>query len=179
MSVGLIIASDGRLEEVKNPYYRTLSIDQALSQGIQVDDSLLDGTVNQDEPDVVLVMDYNLIVDESGVNDGDADDNYALLDFDGVRHYSKRKNGVYIEWHYYTKNRAERIVEYIKNALSSTDCVEVWKVWLSDYNPPMVKRVDLHIDELRSESIKAVVEHELWDNADPDTPTYYCLSVYR
>lgn len=37
------------------------------------------------------------------IYDGDADDNYFLLPFADVREYSDKKNGVYLEWNYYTE----------------------------------------------------------------------------
>ncbi len=178
MSVGLFIASDYKLEEVKNPHYKTFSINQALEQGIEIEHFLLDGTHNQDEPNVILVPNYSIVIDGTGISDGDADDNFALLDFD-TSHYSKKTYGVYIEWHYYTDKRAEKIINYIKNTLLFIDCVEIWKVWLSDYNPPVIKTVDIHINELRPEKLKEFSEYELWNNSDPDTPTYYCMNIYK
>ena len=86
------------------------------------------------------------------IYDGDADDNYFLLPFADVREYSDKKNGVYLEWNYYTEGRAKQLIEYLKNALQNADSVELWRVWLgvSDEfeDSPVIHRQTISVDEL-------------------------------
>ena len=38
-----------------------------------------------------------------------------------------------------TPEKAERIADYVREVLTRTDAVELWTVWLSDYDPPRIK----------------------------------------
>ncbi len=38
-----------------------------------------------------------------------------------------------------TPEKAERIADYVREALTRTDAVELWTVWLSEYDPPRIK----------------------------------------
>ena len=66
------IASNHPLPEVKNPHYKTLSVNEALSMGIDVPDFLLEPDDNRDDPDVILWADIEIVIDpDSGtVDDG-------------------------------------------------------------------------------------------------------------
>ncbi len=53
--------------------------------------------------------------------DSGANDDYYLLPFCDAGSYCQKKYGVELELHQYTEERANRIIDYIKNALSQTD----------------------------------------------------------
>lgn len=120
------------------------------------------------------------------IYDGGADDNYFLLPFSEVWEYSGKKNAVRLEWNYYTEGRAERIIEYIKNALRNTDKVELWHVWLAAggefEDRPVIRRQKISAGELTPEHIREIDEAEIWNTPDkmyPNRPSFCCLEIRR
>lgn len=132
-------------------------------------------------PDVRPSKEYdvNFNIDTGVIDDGGADDHYYLYRFSGVRHYTDKENAVEIEMYVYTEARAKRIIDYIKDALEQTDTVEIWHVWLTDYDPPKIKRQRVSIDELTPEDIHEISNAEIWMDKYSDTPTWYCLEVVK
>lgn len=118
--------------------------------------------------------------------DGGADDNYFLHSFQDVQNYSDKKNGVCLEWNYFTEGRAKQIIEYIKNALQNTTSIELWHVWLMDYyefeDRPVIHKQTVSIDELTTKHIKEIDDAEIWNTPDkmyPNRPSFYCLEIKR
>jgi hypothetical protein len=184
MSVCTFIAADVALDEIKNPHYKLLSINEALAMGLEVSEVLLYSGVDRDEPDVILCSDAEVVVnvDKGTVFDGDAEDNFALYTLKDPQAYCDKPYAVYLEWNYYTEERAKRIIAYIKDVLKKTDCVEIWNVWL-DYDTPVVKTVTISIEELQPQDIKEIYDCDPWDNKSiistygPDTPICYCFRI--
>ncbi|MEA4823429.1 MAG: hypothetical protein VB111_04855 [Clostridiaceae bacterium] len=183
MSVCTFIAADICLSEIKNPHYKMLSINEALDMGLEIDQSLLDGEIDKNAPDVILWSDFELFIDNKKVFDGNAADNFALLTMNDTLQYCDKLFGVYIEWHYFTEERAKAIIDYIRNFLTQTECIEIWNVWLSDYDPPKNKITTVNIKDLQPYHIKQIYEYNPWDNesiADTygyDTPIHHCLRI--
>ena len=120
------------------------------------------------------------------IYDGDADDNYFLLPFADVREYSDKKNGVYLEWNYYTEGRAKQLIEYLKNALQNADSVELWRVWLGVRDEfedsPVIHRQTISVDELTVKHIEEIDHADVWNTPDkmyPNRPSFYCLEIRR
>lgn len=89
-----------------------------------------------------------------------------------------------MEWAYSTEGRAKLIIEYIKNALKYTDIVEIWHVWLGYYfyeydEWPIIKKKTLHINQIVPEVIREIDDAEIWNNANYNRPTYYCLEILK
>ncbi|HZK26903.1 MAG TPA: hypothetical protein VFD00_05100 [Thermoclostridium sp.] len=123
-------------------------------------------------------------VDTGSFFDGDADDNFTLYEFMEVTDYTDKTYGVYLEWAYYTEGRAKLILKYIEDALSRTDTVEVWHVWLNgDYyeydERPIIYRKTLHIHEVVPEDIREIDNAEIWENANSIRPIHYCLKILK
>ena len=120
-------------------------------------------------------QDYPLFIDvDNGIiDDGGADDNYFLMQFDSVGNYTEKKHGVYLEWNY-TDGRAKQIIEYIRTALRDSDSVEFWNVWLMDYyeyeDRPYVHRTTISINELTVEHIKEIDHAVIWNTPDRMLP---------
>ena len=119
-------------------------------------------------------------------NEFSADDNYFLHSFQDVQNYSDKKNGVCLEWNYFTEGRAKQIIEYIKNALQNTTSIELWHVWLMDYyefeDRPVIHKQTVSIDELTTKHIKEIDDAEIWNTPDkmyPNRPSFYCLEIKR
>ena len=124
-------------------------------------------------------------LDKGTIYDGGADDNYFLTTFVNVRNYSQKEYGVSLEWNY-TDGRARQIIEYIKSALSKTDSIEFWLVWLMDYyefeDRPFIHKKTIPVDELNIEHIKEIDNAKIWTTPDkmyPNRPSFYCLTVTR
>ncbi len=124
-------------------------------------------------------------IDNATVYDGDADDNFFLLNFEDVQNYTNKKYGVYLELDY-THTRAEKIIEYIKKALSNTDSIELWRVWLTDYyeyeESPVIHNRTIFIKDLTVKDIKEFYDAQTFNNPDkkyPNRPSFYRLTIKR
>ena len=115
--------------------------------------------------------------------DGGADDNVFLLPFDEVDLYCGKEYGVCLELPRFTAGRAGRIMAYIRAALTQTDSVEIWNVWLSGYwefeDRPHICRQTLPMDELTTDDIEEILQAENWDHRDHNRPWFYCLEIIR
>jgi hypothetical protein len=186
MSVCTFIAADIALDEIKNPHYKLLSINEALAMGLKVDKIILHSDTDRDEPGVILWSDTKVVFDvkKGALFDGNAEDNFALYTMNAPQDYCDKPYAVYLEWNYYTEERANRIIAYIKDILKKTDCVEIWNVWL-DYDTPVVKTATISIEDLQPQDIKEICECDPWDNESiintvgPDTPIYHCFRIVR
>lgn len=136
-------------------------------------------------PEVAPPKEYpvHIDVDNGTMYDGDADDNFYLRNFENVADYTEKKYGVCLEWVYYTKGRAEKILNYINDVLKAVDSVEIWLVWLRDYyefdERPVIKKKTLAFKDLSPEHIKELEMAEIWNNEDKERPTFYCLTVTK
>ena len=128
---------------------------------------------------------YPLIIniDEDTVYDGGADDNFYLRDFKDVQNYTDKKYGVWSEWHY-TDGRAEKILEYIKDALEHEAAIEIWYVWLMGYceyeEGPVIQKCTVSFSDLTIDDIKEIDQAEIWNKPDkrnPERPSFYCLII--
>ena len=178
MSQLIYIASNTLLPEVKNPHYKTLSVNEALSMGIEVDEVFLKPGYNRDEPDVILWSDTELIIDtDSGtVNDGDFDDDFAILRLSDATDdvYTEKKYRAYIEWDC-TGGCAKNVIDYIRNQLKRTDEIELWHIWMGIEERPRIRKRTISIDELTSDD---VIELEATD-VFSEPPIQYCLVITR
>lgn len=120
-------------------------------------------------------------IDTGVIDDGGADDNFYLNEFQDVDLYSDKKYGVYLEWNY-TDARAENIINYLKESLKNDDFVELWHVWLMDYyeyeDRPIIYHSSISIDDLTTQDIKEFDNEKIWNNKDyPNRPSFYCLTI--
>ncbi len=138
--------------------------------------------------EVSPVQDYpfEINLDKGTMYDGGTDDNYFLHFFQDVQNYTDKKNGVCLEWNYFTDGRANQIIEYMKNVLQNTTSIELWHVWLMDYyefeDRPVIHRQTVSIDELTTKHIKEIDDAEIWNTPDkmyPNRPSFYCLEIKR
>ena len=183
MSICTFIAADIALDEIINPHYKTLSVNDALAIGVEINEELLSSEIDRNTPNVILWSDTELVLENGKVFDGDLDDDFALLTMADTLHYCDKAFGGYIEWHYYTEGRAKKIIKYIDGVLNKTDCVEIWNVWLSDYDPPKIRTISISIKDLQPIHIKQIAESNPWNNKSiinvfgPDTPIHCCLRI--
>lgn len=161
MSLLLYLASDRPLPEVPNPHCRRLSVNEALAMGIKdIPEELLAPEFDRDEPEVILWSDTNILIDtENGtIDDGGFDDDFEIYNMD--RHYGPSETDkafrVVIECTL-THGRAENILAYIRDLLQDTDEVELWSVWLGDYNQKTAW-YEANIDEFTPDDLLEIAD---------------------
>ena len=161
MSLMLYLASDTPLDTVQNPHFRKLSVNEALEMGItDIPENILAPDFDRDEPDVILWSDANIVIDtENGIfDDGGYDDDFEIYDMD-IRHgptESLKDHRVVIECSL-NLGRAEKILEYIKTQLEHTDEIELWSIWLGDYDQK-ISWYEAKIDEFTAEDLMEIVD---------------------
>lgn len=106
-----------------------------------------------------------------------------LHSFSDVGFYTDKKYAVSIEWEY-SDEGACIITDYITAVLQYAPCVELWRVWLTDYyefdDRPFVHKQSVLLNELTNEHIKAIDCADIWNTPDkryPDRPSFYCLKI--
>ncbi len=136
-------------------------------------------------PEVRPSQDYprHFNVDTSVISDSGADDDYCLLPFNQVDTYCTKKYGVELLLDRYTEGRAKQIIDYIKAALTHTDSVELWNVYLIEYwefdDRPYIHKRTVHTRELTVNDIKEINEAENWNNKDKNRPSFYCIEIIK
>lgn len=161
MSRMLYLASDAPLETVQNPHFRRLSVNEALEMGItDIPEHLLAPDFDRDMPDVILWSDINIVIDtENGTfDDGGFDDDFEIYDMD-VRHgptESLKDFRVVIECSL-NPGRAKRILDYIKEQLQHSDEIELWSIWLGDYDQK-ISWYEANINEFTPEDLLEIAE---------------------
>ena len=161
MSLMLYLASDTPLDTVQNPHFRKLSVNEALEMGItDIPENILAPDFDRDEPDVILWSDANIVIDtENGIfDDGEYDDDFEIYDMD-IRHgptESLKDHRVVIECSL-NLGRAEKILEYIKTQLEYTDEIELWSIWLGEYDQK-ISWYDAKIDEFTAEDLMEIAD---------------------
>ena len=161
MSLMLYLASDTPLNTVQNPHFRRLSVNEALEMGItDIPEHMLTPGFDRDEPDVILWSDVNIVIDtENGIfDDGGYDDDFEIYDMD-IRHgptESLKDYRVVIECSL-NLGRAEKILEYIKTQLELTDEIELWSIWLGEYDQK-ISWYEARIDEFTAEDLMEIAD---------------------
>ena len=185
MSYLTYIASDYPLPIVKNPHEQLLSVNEALALGARdIPDILLAPDFDRNKPDVILYSDREVVfdIDRNEIRDGGFADDFALLQAEGMEDiYSEKKYKVYLEWNYYTEERAGQVIEYIRDNLSHTDEVEIWRIWMGAAEKPTIRSKKVPISKLRGEDIRKLEEKDLLGESDElyGLPVQYRLLVTK
>lgn len=173
----MYIASNKPLEDIKNPHYKTLSVNEALAIGMAVPNFMLEPDFNRDEPGVLLWSDTEIILEAAGkeVNDGGLDDDFAILKLNDAMEdiYTEKKHLAYIEWMKYTQGRAEKIIDYVKRGLEDTDDIEIWHIWMGNEERPFIKKRIIPADEFVPVDLENLAQLKVW--AEPITQV--CLVI--
>jgi hypothetical protein len=185
MSKLIYIASNSELKRFVNPHYKTLSVNQALEMGMEVQDELLADGFDRNKPDVLLWSDKSIVIDtEAGTHDdGDFDDDFSIFPINKVGDYAlcmmtDKTFASELEWWRITEGRTKLLTDYIRRHLAHTDEVELWYIWLSnDFSKEEadIRRREVSIDELSVDDLR-----RLEDLAYPYAPhIQYCLAIKR
>lgn len=161
MSLMLYLASDAPLDTVQNPHCKRLSVNEALEMGItDIPEHLLAPGFDRDMPDVILWSDINIVIDtENGtLDDGGFDDDFEIYDM-GDRYgptESEKEYKVVIECSL-TEGRAKNILEYIRAQLQHSNEIELWSIWLGDYDQK-ISWYEAKIEEFTAEDLMEIAD---------------------
>lgn len=177
MSSIFYIASDRPLPERENPHEKRLSVREALALGItDLPDFLLAKDFDQDKPGVILFADREIFLRADGtMEDGNFPDDFAIFPMEKERSMqTKKPYCAQIQWRF-TKERAEGLIEYLKERLEETDTVELWTGWLDGSAIHPVRKKEISIHALTTTDIAALEE------ADTGTEPciHFCLSIQK
>ncbi|MDB7815937.1 hypothetical protein [Intestinimonas butyriciproducens] len=168
MSALFYIASDYPLDEVSNPHYKTLSVNEALSIGMEgIPEQFLEPGFDRDKPDVLLWSD-------AFVEEGELDDDFSIWPLNSSTEdiFTDKKYRVCLEWEY-TRGRAERIIQYIREHLSHISELEIWHIWVGNGVYPKIRKCTIPIDELTPDDLKELSDLEVY--CEPIT--HYCFVI--
>ena len=168
MSAIIYIASDYPLKEVPNPHLKTLSVNEALAIGIEdIPEQLLEPGFDRDKPDVLLWSDT---IDTQS----QLDDDFSIWPLDSSTEdiYTEKPYRVYLEWDY-TKGRAEKVIQYIREHLEHTSEVEIWHVWVGDGVRPKIRNCTIALDEFTADDLKELSDLEVCQEPIP----HYCFKI--
>lgn len=146
MSVYNFLASDSKIENIKNDKVLLFSIKEAKEKGISLNEKLI-ARIDENEKDVVLYFEkkedlYEIeIISESNDMKIYSDD------------YTNKKYRCRLDWGY-TEQRAQRLIEHIKKHLEKAEEIELWKIWLGEQEKPILKCCKL--SELDNQKIKNI-----------------------
>lgn len=179
MSVLLYIASDTPLAEVKNPHYKTLSVNEALAAGMNdIPDFMLEPEFDRDCPGALLWSDTEIKIDteNNSFDDGQLDDDFAILNLDETTEdiFTRKKYRVYIEWNY-TSERAKNVITYIRKHLEKAKEIELWRGWLGGGVNTHIIRHAIPIDALTPEVLERIESLDI----SIDTPTQHCFVLSK
>lgn len=182
MSYGFFIAADMPLEEVENPYHKSLSINEALAMGAVIDPEFLECVDDKDDPEGISWACTGLPFENGKIFNPEAADNFSLRDMSAVRCYSDLSYGVYVDWDSSLESISEGLIEYIRKLLLETSCVEIWHVWWGDCSDKVESKT-LSIQELKPCHIVELKESPIFDPKFKTTYdgdyflTFYCLKI--
>lgn len=168
MSSLFYIASDYPLKEVSNPHLKTMSVNEALAIGMEgIPEQLLEPRFDRDKPDVLLWSD---IIDTQS----QLDDDFSIWPLDNSTEdiYTEKLYRVYLAWDY-TKGRAEKVIQYIREHLEHTSEIEIWHVWVGDGVLPKIRNCTIALDEFTSDDLKELSDLEVWQKPI----THYCFTI--
>ena len=190
MSQCTFIAADVPLCEVHDRHTRAMSLREAVKAGVMSGRAARRAGIGPDDTGVVINCDLRPGEDSAG--------NFSLLEFPFSRCYCDMDFAVSIETGFtktyepgllgagdMTPEKAERIADYVREVLTRTDAVELWTVWLSEYDPPRIKERRVAASAFTGADVEEIYSASCWPTDDivnlygGERPTYHCLRVER
>lgn len=166
MSSVMYISSDAPLEARPNPHERMLSVNEALAMGVRdLPEILLSADFDRDKPNAVLVADreVNINVDTGVIEDGDYDDDFAVMPtekLDGM--CTEKTYCAFFEWVRYTPGRARLFIDYLRRQLESAEEIELHHAWLGNDLCSEVSCRRIAIGDICADDIAALEKTDVW-----------------
>lgn len=156
-------ASDDVLAEQHNPHVKSLSINQALEMGINVNFEYFGNDFDKDQPGAIL---FCATEAEFGYPNIFTINKEKFYDDIGT----KKQFCVGLQWHY-SDDTVEVILQYIQKHLETASEIEVWSVWLGIEDSAI--NIKKSLCKLRDLTIDKLIE---FYNYDSD---FQCLTVVK
>ena len=156
MSALIYFASDAPLKEWESPHNRMMSVNEALAAGIEIPDILDLDAVDKDDPHMLLWSDSYVKKEDTGIlEDSGFDDDISIRAMEKSEDLLTEKNYcACLEWPGFTKGRAQRLITYIREHLTSAQEIELWHIWMgSSYPPPQIQKSYIRLEELQTDAI--------------------------
>lgn len=148
MSEYQFFASDKLLQEVTNPFIKLLSINDMIANNMEIPEYLLKTQKDRDKK-IVLQCDSEEHLDEIEI----MNENNVPVGY--LKKYTNKKYISSLRWRY-TDERAEEIIQYIKEQLKNVDEIELWDTWMDEkVEEPIVRELKIH--DLTVQLIKEAV----------------------
>lgn len=146
MSLFQFLASDKLLKEVSNPYMVLISINEAIKRNLEVPALILKNNKIDKDEKIILACDSEEHLDKLEIKrDMYYSDEYA-------QEYSQKPYYAQLQWRF-TKSRAAQLYDYLMDQLKKVEEIEIWSIWLDDYAPANVKKVDIKDLKLKDLSV--------------------------
>lgn len=184
MSFLTYLASNAPFDEVSNPHYQQLSVNEALAKGMEdIPEFMLMPGFDRDMPGMILWSDVEIVIDTDtgAMTDGDYDDDFAIWEIDRSMEsvHTEKKYCASIEWGRCTAGRAARVIEYIRAQLKKSEEIELWHIWMNDGYLARRESKTIPIDALRSEDIVTLVESDVNKGEEFGMLTQYRLVITK
>ncbi len=181
MSKFFFFASNHPLEEIENPHYKSFSINEALARGIELPELVLNSTtIDRNKPNVILWCDLCLKKEIDPITrkviDNGVDDDFSIKRLELFPEvYSTKKYLAELEWNAYSEGCARHIVDYIHKHMEQADELEIWHVWLSDNETPIIHKTDFRLEDVTAETLRIL------DNSLVSTipPQHHCYTIRK
>lgn len=145
MSLFQFLASDKQLEDVKNKLVEFISINEAIEQGIEFDDSIInDPEIDKDEKALASFRNEEDLNEIEITSNGYHSKEYA-------KEYSNKKYFSELNWRF-SETRAKELITYLKEELEKCEEIELWSIWIDEFEEATIKTVDVNsltVDDLR------------------------------
>lgn len=139
MSVFQFLASEKRLNEIKNPYIEYISLNDALKRNVEIPSFIMEDTDTDKDEKNILYCDSEEHLDELEINH----DLYYPPEY--AKEYSSKSFFSELQWRY-TNARAQQLVDYIIDQLQYVDEIEIWSIWLDEREPANITTT--HVNDL-------------------------------
>jgi hypothetical protein len=170
VSYATFLASDIPLPALNNQHKHLLSVNEALGKGIDVPNYVLESnTIDRDKPGVILWVDCEENLGEITI--ASTERPYYFTDDYGNPPDTSLPRFSSLEWNY-TKERAGRLIEYIRKHLETAAVVEIWNYWIGsgrDISEGMTKH-NTSVDELAVTDLEKLFSYD---------EQYDCITIKR
>lgn len=146
MSLFQFLASDKQLKDVKNKLVEFISINEAIKNGMEFDDSIMkDDEIDKDEKTLPSFK------NEEDLNEIEISNNeYHSTEFS--KEYSKKEYCSELNWEF-SETRAKELITYLTEEIKDCGEIEVWNIWIDDeIQETVVNTVDINsltVEDLR------------------------------
>ena len=136
MSSYQFLASDHPFEKLENPFLERLSIREVLERNTDIPDFMLENPDMDPEEKIFLLCDREKHLDDPELHP----EEMSFPEFSAL--FTEHPYVVELQW-CYSKERAETLLGYIKNHLTSAKDLEIFSLWLDEEGEPHRMEVTL------------------------------------